>query len=156
MLWVTSKSLWLCVSPTKNTSWESHFRESSLRGTECFLSFLGTHIKVPNIDYQCVTSLSPKSGEDRRCRLLCRSHLSASFSAAGSISAFLWQSPHLLTLHLVDALNLLLREEGESKMCKSKNNTIYRIMCGLPRKCMELFWWLKENTRLRRKVTSSN
>ena len=64
--WV-SVSLWLCVGPTKKAPRENRIFENSLLEVQSAFQAFWTPIpKYTNIDYQCVTSLSPKSDENTK------------------------------------------------------------------------------------------
>ena len=59
-------ALCLCVSLTK-TPRENRIFENPLLEVQSAFKLFGTPIlKYTNIDYQCVTNLSPKSDEDRK------------------------------------------------------------------------------------------
>ena len=59
-------ALCLCVSLTKTPRENRIFENPLLEVQSAFQAFWTPILKYTNIDYQCVTNLSPKSDEDRK------------------------------------------------------------------------------------------
>ena len=59
-------ALCLCVSLTKTPRENRIFEHPLLEVQSAFQAFWTPILKYTNIDYQCVTNLSPKSDEDRK------------------------------------------------------------------------------------------